>query len=41
VLEFDTVIDPAETRGWILSALESAPAPPARQGKKRPYIDSW
>ena len=41
VLEFDTVIDPAETRGWILSALDSAPAPAARQGKKRPYIDSW
>ncbi|MEQ8484165.1 MAG: carboxyl transferase domain-containing protein [Pseudomonadales bacterium] len=39
--EIDEVIDPAESRRWILMALDSAPAPAARTGKKRPHIDTW
>jgi acetyl-CoA carboxylase carboxyltransferase component len=39
--EVDDVIDPAETRARILATLAAAPPPPARQGKKRPCIDTW
>jgi len=40
--EIDDVIDPAESRRWIMSALRSWPGPdPHRQGKKRPMIDTW
>ena len=39
--EIDDVIDPADTRRWITSALVSAPTPPVRDGKKRPCIDTW
>ncbi|MBV8981011.1 MAG: biotin carboxylase [Acidimicrobiia bacterium] len=39
--EIDDVIDPAVSRRWILAALDSAPPPPARSGKKRPNIDTW
>jgi acetyl-CoA carboxylase carboxyltransferase component len=39
--EIDDVIDPADSRRWITAALESAPPPPARNGKKRPCIDTW
>jgi len=39
--EMDDVIDPADTRSRILAVLRSAPAPPARAGKKRPCIDTW
>jgi acetyl-CoA carboxylase carboxyltransferase component len=39
--EFDEVIDPAESRRWVLTGLLSAPAPPPRSGKKRPCIDTW
>ena len=38
---FDDVIDPADTRRCIMGALGSAPAPAARTGKKRPYVDTW
>jgi acetyl/propionyl-CoA carboxylase alpha subunit len=38
--DFDNVIDPAETRRWIVAGLESSPVKP-RDGKKRPYIDTW
>ncbi|MEZ5714934.1 MAG: carboxyl transferase domain-containing protein [Paracoccaceae bacterium] len=41
MFEIDAVIDPAETRNWIEAALESAPAPAPRKGKKRPWIDTW
>jgi acetyl/propionyl-CoA carboxylase alpha subunit/acetyl-CoA carboxylase carboxyltransferase component len=40
-LEIDDVIDPAETRRRILNTLDACPPAPARQGKKRPCIDSW
>jgi acetyl-CoA carboxylase carboxyltransferase component len=40
-LEIDDVIDPADTRRWITSMLDAAPAPPRRDGKKRPFVDTW
>jgi acetyl-CoA carboxylase carboxyltransferase component len=39
--EIDDVIDPADSRRWIISALDAAPPPPRREGKKRPNIDTW
>ncbi len=39
--EIDDVIDPADSRRWITMALESAPPPAPRAGKKRPSIDTW
>jgi acetyl/propionyl-CoA carboxylase alpha subunit/acetyl-CoA carboxylase carboxyltransferase component len=39
--ELDDVIDPVESRRWILTGLRSAPPPAPRTGKKRPHIDSW
>ncbi|KJJ97137.1 carbamoyl-phosphate synthase large subunit [Pseudomonas sp. 21] len=40
-LEIDDVIDPADTRRWLLRGLASTPKPAPRQGKKRPLIDTW
>jgi acetyl-CoA carboxylase carboxyltransferase component len=40
-LEIDDVIDPAETRAVVAAAFASAPPPPAREGKKRPMVDTW
>ncbi|MCH7802071.1 MAG: carbamoyl-phosphate synthase large subunit, partial [Chloroflexi bacterium] len=37
----DDVIDPADSRSWIVSGLHSLPPTPPRTGKKRPYIDTW
>jgi acetyl-CoA carboxylase carboxyltransferase component len=39
--EIDDVIDPADSRRWITTALDAAPAPTPRTGKKRPFIDTW
>jgi acetyl/propionyl-CoA carboxylase alpha subunit len=39
--ELDDVIDPAETRHWIVRGLRSIPAKPRREGKKRPNVDTW
>ena len=46
--EIDEVIDPMETRRWILAALNAASSglsskqpPQAREGKKKPFIDTW
>src|SRR5216117_2490453 len=40
--EIDDVIDPAESRKWIMTALSSVPSPPARRRrKKRPCVDTW
>jgi acetyl/propionyl-CoA carboxylase alpha subunit/acetyl-CoA carboxylase carboxyltransferase component len=41
VVELDSVIDPRDTRAWIVGGLRAVPAPPPRQGKKRPSIDTW
>ena len=40
-LEIDAVIDPAESRAWLLRGLNAAPKAPARTGKKRPFVDTW
>ncbi|MBB6521072.1 carboxyl transferase domain-containing protein [Pseudoteredinibacter isoporae] len=40
-LEIDAVIDPMESRQWILRALKATPSAPVRKGKKRPCIDTW
>ena len=37
----DDVIDPADSRDWIVAGLRSLPPTPPRTGKKRPYIDTW
>ncbi|HKY90784.1 MAG TPA: carboxyl transferase domain-containing protein [Nevskiaceae bacterium] len=39
-LEIDGVIDPAESRRWIVRGLDAAP-PRARTGRKRPFVDPW
>jgi acetyl-CoA carboxylase carboxyltransferase component len=39
--EIDDVIDPAESRKWIMTALRSVPPRPARRRKKRPCVDTW
>ena len=41
VLEIDEVIDPADTRHWIMSGLRSVPKPEPRDKRKRPCIDAW
>ncbi len=38
-LEIDDVIDPADTRRWILRGLKSLP--PRDNGKRRAFIDTW
>ena len=37
----DDVIDPADTRRWIVGALKSLPPPPPRTAKKLRWIDAW
>ncbi|MGH7934810.1 MAG: acyl-CoA carboxylase subunit beta, partial [Candidatus Binataceae bacterium] len=39
--EIDDVIDPLESRRWIMGGLRAAPPPPPRAGKKRSCIDTW
>ena len=39
--EIDDVIDPADTRRWIMAVLDSSPPPAPRTGKKRPNVDTW
>lgn len=40
LFELDDVIDPADTRQWITTALADAPVPP-ESGKRRPHVDTW
>jgi len=37
----DDVVDPADTRDWIVRGLASLPPTPPRTEKKRPNIDTW
>ncbi|WP_394764210.1 carboxyl transferase domain-containing protein [Phenylobacterium sp.] len=37
----DDVIDPADTRRWVLSGLKALPPVPVRTEKKLRWIDSW
>jgi acetyl-CoA carboxylase carboxyltransferase component len=39
--EIDDVIDPAESRQWIMRLLNSVPPAPPRTRKKRPCVDAW
>ncbi len=40
-LEIDAVIDPVETRSWLVRGLNAAPRPAKRDGKKRSFVDTW
>ena len=40
VVEIDAVIDPMETRAWLVRGLKACPVPPKRPGKKR-MVDTW
>jgi acetyl/propionyl-CoA carboxylase alpha subunit/acetyl-CoA carboxylase carboxyltransferase component len=40
-VELDSVIDPRDTREWIVRGVRAVPTPSPRQGKKRPSIDTW
>ncbi len=37
----DDVIDPAESRDWVVAGLRSLPPAEPRTEKRRPYIDTW
>ncbi|HEV7357114.1 MAG TPA: carboxyl transferase domain-containing protein [Steroidobacteraceae bacterium] len=37
----DEVIDPADTRRWIVAGLRTVPSPPKRVDKKLRWIDAW
>jgi acetyl-CoA carboxylase carboxyltransferase component len=39
LLELDAVIDPAETRTWLVRGLASVPA--RKPGERRRTIDAW
>jgi acetyl-CoA carboxylase carboxyltransferase component len=39
--ELDDVIDPMDSRRWIISALRALPPEPPRTTKRRPNIDTW
>ncbi|MBP6545582.1 MAG: carbamoyl-phosphate synthase large subunit [Phenylobacterium sp.] len=39
--DLDDVIDPADTRRWVMAGLKSLPPVPARTEKKLRWIDSW
>jgi acetyl/propionyl-CoA carboxylase alpha subunit/acetyl-CoA carboxylase carboxyltransferase component len=41
VFEIDDVIDPADTRRWIMAGLRCVPKPPPRTARKRPCVDPW
>ena len=40
-LEIDAVIDPAQTRAWLVSGLAAARRAPRRRGKGRRFVDPW
>ena len=41
LFQVDEVIDPAETRRWLIAGLRSLPPSPVREGKRRPCVDGW
>jgi acetyl/propionyl-CoA carboxylase alpha subunit len=41
VFEVDDVVDPADTRRWLVMGLNSVPPRPVREGKKRAWVDTW
>lgn len=40
VMEFDEVIDPADSRKWIMAGLQSIPTK-SKKDKRRKYVDCW
>jgi len=40
-LEIDAVIDPADTRRWLVSGAQSASTERAARPPKRPFVDTW
>lgn len=40
-LEIDAVIDPIDTRKWILNGLRSCKLREPLSGQKRPFVDTW
>jgi acetyl-CoA carboxylase carboxyltransferase component len=41
LFEIDDVIDPADTRSWVMAGLRSMPPKAPREGKKRSFVDTW
>jgi acetyl-CoA carboxylase carboxyltransferase component/biotin carboxylase len=41
LFEIDDVVDPADTRAWVMAGLRSLPPAPPRTQKKRPFVDTW
>jgi acetyl-CoA carboxylase carboxyltransferase component len=41
LFEIDDVIDPADTRSWVMAGLRSLPPAQPRTGKKRAFVDTW
>ena len=41
LFEIDDVIDPADTRSWVMAGLRSLPPAQPRTQKKRPCVDTW
>lgn len=41
LFEVDDVIDPANTRSWVVEGLRAVPPALPREGKKRPWVDTW
>jgi len=41
LFEIDDVIDPAETRSWVMAGLRALPPKAKREGKKRGWVDTW
>ncbi|TPX33164.1 acetyl-CoA carboxylase [Synchytrium microbalum] len=39
-LEIDNVIDPSETRMWVVRGMKSVPKRPPAEGKRRPMVDT-
>ncbi|WP_420392354.1 carboxyl transferase domain-containing protein [Acuticoccus sp.] len=39
--EIDAVIDPVDTRRWLLAGLRSVKLRPPLAGRKRPFVDAW
>jgi len=40
-LDLDNVIDPADTRNWVVQGLKCSKPIASRKGKKVPFVDTW
>jgi len=39
--EIDAVIDPIETRKWIINGIKTVPVEAASRQRRRPFVDTW